>query len=280
MKMFVNINGKIISAGTPVLKTSNRAFCYGDGLFETIRWHNQKILFFNDHLNRLLNGMKFLKMEIPKNFSADFFKKQVAQLISKNNIDGDARLRLQVYRNQGGYYTPKDNSVSYAISAEKLNSHNYVLNKKGLRVGVFNELAKSINQLSNYKTCSSIIYTLAGIYTVENKLDDSLILNTNGNIVDAISSNIFFVIENKIFTPPLSDGCVDGVMRKNILRILKKEKITFQEKYLSEEDLLNANELFFTNAIQGIQWVGKFSGKTYKNKISKSIYKKLLQLVG
>lgn len=277
---FVNVNGNIIRAEIPVLTTGNRAFCYGDGLFETMRWHNQKILFLNDHLDQLLNGMKFLKMEIPENFSANFFKKQIKQLVIKNNIKGDARVRLQVFRNEGGYYTPKNNSVSFTINAEKLKTDHYEFNKKGLTINIFNDSRKPASLISNYKTCSSLIYTLAGMHAAENKLDDCLLLNCNDNIVDSISSNVFFVSDETVLTPSLSSGCVDGVMRRIVLQIFKKENIAFTEKSASVNNLLNADELFLTNAIQGIQWVGKFSGKTYENKVSRTIHEKLLQLVG
>src|SRR6185436_2096382 len=252
---FINLNEKFFHAGEPVLKINNRSFCDGDGLFETMRWHDGKIFYLDDHISRLISGMKFLKMKIPGKFSVSFFLKQISMLIKKNKITGDARIRLLVFRNEGGYYTPADNSVSFAITAEKSETESYLFNKKGLRIDLFPETLKLKNPLSNFKTTNSSIYTLAGIYAKQNRLDDCLILNSDGNIADAVSSNIFIVKDKKIFTPPLSDGCMDGVMRKNILEICKKEQIQNKERSLSVDDVLSADEIFLTNVIQGTRWV-------------------------
>jgi branched-chain amino acid aminotransferase len=275
MNSFINFNGKLFKKNDALLKVNNRAFCYGDALFETMRWHGKKILFMEDHLERLLRGMKFLKMETRKRFSAGFIQQHTSELIAKNKISRDARIRFQVYRKEGGYYIPADNFTGFVIIAGQLNETSYSLNKKGLRAGVFSEVSKPASQVSNYKTTNSIIYTLAGIFAAKNNFDDSFILNTVGNITDSISSNVFTLKDTMLTTPPLSDGCMDGVMRKNILRICKQEKINLQEKSINENDLLAAEEIFFTNVVQGIRWVKSFSKKTYTNDFSKFLNSKL-----
>lgn len=279
-ELFININGDLIQEEKPVLKIKNRAFCYGDALFETMLWHNNKILFLEDHIERLFRGMKILKMEAPQLFSADYFQKQIAGLILKNKFEGDARVRLQVFRNDGGYYTPTNNLAGYVISAEQLNSSGYKLNDTGLLIEIFTELKKPANPLSNFKNSNSLIYVLAGIYAKEKQLDDCLILNTDEKIVDATGSNVFIVKDKIITTPPLSDGCVDGIMRKNLLRLLKNETYRVEEKSVSEKEILNADEVFITNAVSGIRWVGKFREKKYQNVFSTFLYEKLLLLVG
>ncbi|HKR06762.1 MAG TPA: aminotransferase class IV [Bacteroidia bacterium] len=277
---YINFNGELFSSDEPVLKTGNRSFCYGDALFETMRWHDNKILFIHDHVLRLFKGMKFLKMEIPKKYSASFFQKQISQLLKRTKISGDARIRLQVYRNEGGYHTPTNNSVGFVITTEGLSTENYFLNKKGLTVDIFSEIKKLKNPVSNFKTSNSLIYTLAGIFAKENNLDDCLILNTDGYIADAISSNIFIVKNKIVFTPPLPDGCVHGVMRKNILKICKQEKISSQENSINENDLLMAEEIFLSNVIQGIRWVKSFRKKAYSNDSSRFLNAKLKSSVG
>ena len=202
---YINFNGRLVSSDKPILKISNRAFCYGDGLFETMRFHENKILFINDHIERLFRGMKYLKMEIPPKISSFYIQKQASQIVSKNRIAGDARIRLQVFRNEGGYYSPKDNTTSFAISAEKL-IDDHTKKKKGLTIELFSEIKKPKNPLSNFKTSNSIIYVLAAIFAKENKIDDCIILNTNGNITDSISSNVFITKNKTLITPPLSDG--------------------------------------------------------------------------
>ena len=268
---YINFNGKLFHSDKPVLKTNNRAFCYGDGLFETMRFHENKILLINDHMDRLFRGMKCLKMEIPKKISAFYIQKQVAQIVRKNGIEGDARIRLQVFRNEGGYYSPTDNTTGFVISAEKLNSDNHTKQKRGLIVDLFSEITKPKSPLSNFKTSNSIIYVLAAIFAKEKKIDDCIILNTEGNVTDSISSNVFIIKKDTLITPPLSDGCMDGVMRKNILKACKGKKIKTSEKSIRIEDLLNADEVFLSNAIDGIRCVKQFRKKIYVNDFFQNI---------
>jgi branched-chain amino acid aminotransferase len=272
---WINFNGKFYRADAYLLGVNNRAFCYGDALFETMRWHDKKILFFHDHVDRLFSGMQFLKMKIPKKYSAAFLQNQVYELIRRKNITSDARIRLQVFRNEGGYYTPTDNSVQFVIAAESIRNDNYVLNEKGITLDIFSELQKSKHRLSNFKTSNCLIYVLAGIFAKENKIDDCLILNTDGNIADSISSNIFLLKNETLITPPLADGCVDGLMRKNILRMCLKKKIKTEEKSIQVNTLLEADEILLTNVIQGIRGVKQFREINYKNDFSKFLSREI-----
>ena len=279
MKSFADLNGEFLNASEPILRINNRAFQYGDGLFETILFQDKKFLFLDDHIERLLRGMKLLKMEIPKKFSPAYFRKEIKKLLVKNSIKTNARIRLQVFRNEGGYHSPSNNSPSFLIAAEKIEETRYALNKKGLVIDVFTELKKNNLPLSNFKTLNSIQYVLAGLYAKENSLDDCFILNTENKITDAISSNVFIVSKNIISTPALSDGCVDGVMRKNILKFLREEKTPFYERSIDETDILNADEIFITNVINGIRWIEKFKEREYKNSFSKMLFEKFLLFI-
>ncbi|MEO5572595.1 MAG: aminotransferase class IV [Bacteroidia bacterium] len=276
MSSFTNFNEKIIAADTPLFKVTNRAFCYGDALFETMRWHDKKILFIEDHLDRLLNGMRFLKMKIPEKFSSTYFQKQISDLVKKNKVIGDARIRLQVYRNEGGYYTPENNLPGFVIVAEKIKKYTNRLSKKGLSVGIYSEIQKSKSRVSNFKTSNSLTYVLAGIFANENNFDDCLILNTDGNIAEAVSSNIFIIKNKIIITPPVIECGVNGVMRKNILRICEKKKTGYSEKPLQMADIFNADEIFLTNVIEGIRWVKKFGAQKYANDATEKLWKMAL----
>jgi branched-chain amino acid aminotransferase len=265
---YINFNGKLFRSDIPVLKTSNRAFCYGDALFETMRFKKNKIFFINDHIDRLFRGMKYLKMEIPKNYSVSFFEKHISDIAKRNGIKDNARIRLQVFRNEGGYYSPTENTTGFVISAEKL-ADDHIKQTKGLTIDLFSEIKKLKNPLSNFKTSNGIIYVLAAIFARENNIDDCFILNTDGNITDTVSSNVFILKKNFLITPPLSDGCVQGVMRKNILKYCKKEKILIAEKSITIRDLLTAEEIYLSNSIQGIRWVKQFRNKKYSNEFLK-----------
>ena len=214
MSNFINHNGVISESDKPVLFVNNRGFRYGDALFETIRFSNNKPLFLKEHLQRLVNGMRVLKMEMHALFSESFFEKSIFELVQRNGIGTDGRIRLTVYRNDGGFYAPSDNNVSFLMEAYPKEEVGYVLNQKGLTVDLYTEFRKTPNALASIKSANSSIYVMAGIYKNQHQLDECILSNDKGDIIEAISSNIFAVKNGVLYTSPVEDGCVDGVMRK------------------------------------------------------------------
>src|ERR1035437_1075938 len=223
--LFVSYNGQYFPDSEFIFSSSNRSFRYGDGLFETMKMVNGKVLFFKDHYQRSISGMKYLKMVADKTgFSEQSLFKEIIALSEKNKTSKSCIVRLQVFRNSEGKYTPVKNDCSFIIETESTKNASYILNDKGLKISLFDEEVKQVGHLSNIKTSNSLIYILAGIYKSENKFDDVLILNNRGTIAEAVSSNIFIVKNNEFITPPIIDGCVDGIMRKQIINILKSHK--------------------------------------------------------
>jgi branched-chain amino acid aminotransferase len=268
--LFVCYNGQYFPASEFIFSSTNRAFRYGDGLFETMKMVNGKVLFFKDHYQRLISGMKYLRMVVDKKgFSEQSLLKEIIALSEKNKTSKSCIVRLQVFRNSEGKYTPTKNDCSFIIETEPIKNISYIFNDKGLKLGLFNEEVKQVSYLSNIKTCNSLIYILAGIYKSENKFDDVLILNNKGTIYEAVSSNIFIVKNNEFITPPINDGCIDGIMRKQIIGILKSNKKKITESSLTVDHLLKADETFLTNAVNGITWVGAFKTKRYFNNQSR-----------
>jgi aminodeoxychorismate lyase len=268
--LFVSYNGQYFPDSEFIFSSSNRSFRYGDALFETMKMVNGKVIFFKDHYQRLISGMKYLKMIIDKQgFSEQSLLKEIIALSEKNKTSKSCIIRLQVFRNSDGKYTPAKNDCSFVIETEPVKNTNYILNDKGIKIGLFDEESKHPGRLSNIKTSNSLIYILAAIYKSENKFDDALILNNKATIAEAISSNIFIVKNNEFHTPPITDACVEGIMRKQIITILKSHKKKISETSLSPEHLLKADELFLTNAVNGIIWVGAFKTKRYFNNQSK-----------
>ena len=269
---YISFNGKIFAENDFKLELNNRAFLYGDGLFETMKASSGRIHFFNKHIERLIKSMKILKMEVPVSFSTNIIEleKEIFRLINKSKYQKSARIRLTVYRKSGGLYTPTNNKVDYLIKTERLEHAEYQLNKKGLLIDVFSDIAKPTNILSNLKLTSSIFFVLAGIYKKENQLDECIILNHQNNIAEALSSNIFLVKDNKIYTPPLASGCLNGIMRNEIIEIAKSLNYNVIDNLsLNTNDLINADEIFITNAISGIKWVLSYKHRRYYNKVSK-----------
>lgn len=275
---FVNLNGELLDAKTPVLLADNRAFRYGDALFESMRFSSGEVLFFDDHHNRLQSGMAVLGIKGNENFSPSNLRFHIHALIQANKIKGSARIRVEVFRNGEGTYTPDTNESSFLITVGELEDENYTLNKEGLRMDVFPDLKKQVNIFSKYKTANSLLFVMAGLYIKKNNLDDCVILNDSGSVCEANGSNIFILKDGLVITPPLSDGCIDGVMRKNLFRILESENIPFKEKSIQPGELLTAEELFLTNVSKGIRWVGAIKQKRFFNKFSLSLSESLSDL--
>ena len=261
--MRIIYNGELYDEHALILNANNRSFRYGDALFETIRFQNGRALYLEDHFERLYNGMHLLKMEIPEDFSVDFFNDLFKKIYAENNLTGAARIRLSVFRNGGGYYLPLENSVSFIIQSDRLENETYQWNENGKVVCIYDGDKKSLSAVSNYKTANAMIYVQAAMHAKQHRTDDCLILNQNGNICDSIHSNVFLVKGAKIITPALNEGCVDGIMRKQIIRHAFLNKLSVVFKPITIADLVSADEMFLTNVIRGIQWVERLEVKYY-----------------
>lgn len=270
-------NGHLVSLYEPSITFNNRAFRYGDALFETIRFCNNQIMFLADHISRLKLSMTILRMNLPAEFTNDNFYNLIMHLIKNNAHAPNARIRLTVFRNNGGHYTPHTNDISFLIESEAIQGV-YELNQKGIWADIFADIKKPINKLSNIKSGNALIYVMAGISKKSMNLDECFLINENGTVCESISSNIFVVKNGALFTPKLIDGCVDGVMRKQIIKLASENKILSFENPITMYTLSSADEVFLTNSINGIQWVGQFKDKFYTNKMAHFFIDKLINL--
>lgn len=271
------LNGHLISIYEPNVAFSNRAFRYGDALFESIRVCNNQVLFLSDHLTRLKLGMTVLRMNLPAELTTQNIHEFIVHLLKHNVHAPHARVRLTIFRNEGGYYTPESNDISFLIESEEMETP-FELNQKGFWVDIYADIKKSVNKLSNIKSANALLYVLAGISKQSMKLDDSLLINENGTICESVNSNVFVVKNGTLYTPPLTEGCVAGVMRKQIMHLATENKILTFESAITLYTLMNGDEVFLTNSIQGIRWVGQFREKFYTNKMSLFLTDKLNQL--
>ncbi|WP_430813212.1 aminotransferase class IV [Carboxylicivirga sp. RSCT41] len=274
---YITINGIQTQADKAVFNVNNRSFRYGDALFETIRCIHQKPMWFHDHYQRLINAMSLLQMDIRSLPPKTVLEEHISSLIQKNRLFGDVRIRLTVFREDGGLYTPVSNKVQWLIECSALSTSNYELNSKGLLIDIFEGETKALNRFCHYKTANSLLFVLAGLFKQEKGKDDVLIINSNKQIIEGLASNLFWVKNNAFFTPLRSSGCVDGVMRKQIIRILRENNWPVHEVSGTNYDtLLQADELFLSNAIQGIQWVVGLKDKRYFCKLSKEVNRLLI----
>lgn len=270
-KQFICLNGDMLPAGEPSLLHTNRAFCYGDALFETIHANGTRLQFFDDHYRRLEKGMKILGMEKNPGIGQENLKASLIKLLNKNHLYNGVRVRLSIFRDTGGYYTPEASSCSFLAETIPLQSDKYLLNEKGLKTDLFTGIRKQPDILANLKTANSLLYIIAAQERKQRGLDDCILLNTENRIIESVISNIFLLKNGILLTPALEEGCVDGVMRRQILRIAKREGIECLESRICEPDLPEADECFLTNAISGIRWVVAYRHKRFYNKTAKRL---------
>ena len=266
----INFNGLL--QDNFAVTSSNRSFLYGDGIFETLKVVNGKILFSEEHYFRLMASMRIVRMKIPMDFTLEFFENQVISLTDVLSISNSARVRITVFRNEGGLYLPDQNTVSYVIEATSLASKKYEITQDNFEVDLFKDSFVSTQLLSTLKTTSKILNVTASIFAKENDLNTCLLLNDKKNVVEAIAGNLFMLSGNKLITPPISEGCLNGIMRKQIIKVMKDfPEIEFSEAIISPFDLQKADELFVTNVIQGIQPITKYRKKEFTSEVAKEI---------
>ena len=275
----INFNGTIVSQDANIL-TQNRAFLYGDGVFETVKVINNKILFLEDHYFRLMSSMRVIRMEIPMNFTMEYLEKQILALVNKNGLSASSRARITVYRNDGGYYLPQNNTVSFLIHAVALQNTLYAVEKMNYEVDLYKDFYITKQLLSSIKTTNKIINITGSIFANENGLDNCLLLNDSKNVVEALHGNLFMVLDSKLITPPVSEGCLNGVMRKQIISLAKKiQNLEVIEAAISPFDLQKAEELFITNVIKGIQPITQYRKKSFVSKVSVQLLQQLNDMI-
>ncbi|MFZ4861207.1 aminotransferase class IV [Sphingobacterium sp. Mn56C] len=274
---YINFNGSLIPENTNILQANNRAFRYGDGVFETMLFKDGEIRFLDLHIARLQKGMQMLQLDGAVKFDSFFIKKAAEELIRKNNMIGQkVRVRLIVYRDGDGLYTPETNASGFIFQVSRVTDP--VRDKKmGLIVGLYTAHKKAYTELSCLKSNNALVYVLAGLHKKKFDYDEVLILNQEGNLCEALTSNIFVYYDKVLYTPALSEGCVEGVMRKVVMELAEEEGIPLVEAQISPEILKVADEIFVTNAVQGIQWVMGYKQKRYFNRISRVLQEKLVK---
>jgi branched-chain amino acid aminotransferase len=268
---YVIYNGELTSAAELTITPQNRAFRYGDGFFETIRCRSGFPLWIDDHFERVVKSASALSMELAPGFDAPHFSILITRLLQSNGHIGGARVRASFFRQDGGLYKPGGNQAHLLIESAELAGENFNLNRNGLIMGFYPDIRKPFNAISHLKTSSALLYVLASCYGQEKGWDDVIIINTEGFIAEVSSSNLFMVEGGKIFTPSLDQGCVEGVMRRVILDMGVQYHYKVTECAIQPDDLQNADEVFISNAVSGIQWVKGIGLKRYYHVVASQL---------
>ena len=265
----INFNGKITDLSDQLI--NNRAFLYGDAVFETLIIFNDKILFWEDHYFRLMSSMRIIRLDIPDKYTPEFFKENIIKIHNNISQTGNSRIRVNIYRSSGGKYKPEKNTPSFIISCESINYNTYKLNKGHYEVDLYKDYYLDNQLISSIKSNNKIINVVASIYASENGFDNCILLNKDKLVSEFINSNLFIIKDEKIYTPTLKSGCLNGVLRKNLFKILSSSSFELCEQDLSTFDITQSDEIFGTNIAQGIFSVTKFRKKDYDCSKTKKI---------
>lgn len=261
---FFNFNGKIFDEPEKIIGPTNRGLRYGDGIFETIKYKNGNIVLAEQHFERLWGGMEALQFSIPIHFNVEKLTAELLALVKKNKLK-EARVRVTIIRSDGGIYDPKNDTPNYIIEAIKLPEDNGLLNTNGLQICIYEDAVKAIDRFSNLKSNNYLPYFMGAKFARQQQCNDAIILNNKGNACDTTIANIFIIKDKIIYTPALSEGCVAGVMRKWLIDTFETLNYKVVETTLTKSFLLDANEVFLSNSIYNIRWVGALENKNYTN---------------
>ncbi len=271
----INYNGSLV-ADSHIPLHENRGFLYGDSVFETLRVLDNKVLFLEDHYFRLMASLRIVRMEIPMQFTMEYMEEQVLSLIGALENAPAHRARISFFRKSGGLYLPVDNNVEFIITAAPLQEPVYSFSEGNYEVDLFRDYYVSKQLLSTLKTTNKMVQITGSIFAHENGLDNCLLLNDEKNVAEALQGNLFMLTGNKLVTPPISDGCLNGIMRKQVLELAKKtEGLEVSEASISPFDLQKADELFITNVIMGIRPVTRYRKKEFGNAVASDLVKRL-----
>lgn len=269
--LYINNNGTILTNDAPTIHAGNRGHVYGDGVFESIRVMNGVPLNLENHIHRLLEGAKAIKMRPASFFTPAFFEERIIDLCKKSEISEGGRCRISLDRVTGGAYKPDSNESTFFIEIYPYETNNFELNSKGLEIDLYMDIKKQKNFLSNFKTKSGLMYVMSAINAKERNLDDVLISNDRGGILESSSCNLFVVSNGVLYTPGLEEGCLAGTMRMQIINLALNNGIKVYECNILPQNLLAADEIFLTNAIRGINWVSGYRTKRYFNNMARRL---------
>lgn len=271
----INYNGSLLPE-TGISLHENRAFLYGDSIFETLRVLDNKVLFLEDHYFRLMASLRIVRMEIPMNFTMEYMEEQVTLLTTALTPAPAYRVRISFFRKPGGKYLPTDNNCEFIITAETLNNALYSINEAPYEVELFRDYYVTKQLLSTLKSTNKMVQITGSIFAHENGYNNCLLVNDDKNVIEALQGNLFMLTGTKLVTPPLADGCLNGIMRKQVLELSKKiEGLEVEEASISPFDLQKADELFITNVIMGIQPITKYRKKEFTNTVATDLVKRL-----
>ncbi len=271
--MIVFFNNKFIDEEKVKISVNNRSFRYGDGFFETIKYNQGIMHAWPDHTERFFRTLDALQFDKPAILTPEYLESNIHELVKRNGHSKLARVRITAFRGEGGIYDPINHKPFLLIQSWSLNPENNKLNINGLVTGIYPDGFKAADAFANLKTNNYLLYAMAALWAKKQHLNDALVLNHIGNLADSTIANLWLIKNGTIYTPPLSEGPVAGTMRANLLRLLPAAGYPIKEQAITKEQLLDADEVFLSNAIYGMKWVRQVENKDFGGTQIQSIYK-------
>jgi len=279
MKEFINFNGEILDKKDFSLDLSNRAFRFGDSIFETIRVFNGVVVFIDDHYSRLKSTLEIVKIRLPEYFTKEYLHSEIIKTLHSQSTSLNARVRLTIFRKESSsiYFVDSRDSFDFVIELVPLNYSNFDNHIDDYEIDIFEDIKKSKGILSQIKSNNVLLHSIAGSVVTEKSINNIVLVNEDECLTEAVNANVFIVEGNTISTPKLSDGCVDGVMRKSVIKIIKEQTdFNIEIRSIDKNELFSSEEIFLTNSIIGVQSVDKYRTNSYSKVVSSVIREKLI----
>ncbi|MFM7672287.1 MAG: aminotransferase class IV [Bacteroidota bacterium] len=271
------LNGKWVESTAGSIPIDDRGFRYGSGLFETIRFEGETSPLWDRHMDRLTRSLQNLQWQMPALFTTEKLNEDVIRVIRKNRIKGSVRVRITVTHGQGGLFDG-DRKLNFLIEAWSLDPARKEFNTNGWVIGVYKDARKSIDTISVIKSTSGLAYTQAAQYAKQEKWNDALLLNTNGDLADSCIANLFLVRGGELFTTDVNQGAVGGVMQSWLIDQLSPTQPVHRGA-INITALQEADEVFLTNALFGIRWVGRIGDKVFDPTLSQDLYRQYIRTI-
>jgi aminodeoxychorismate lyase len=272
----ISYNGNLVPERKVFVSVNNRSFRYGDGCFETIKVINGKIVLGDLHFARLLSSLQKLQFAIPEFLNLQYLQDQILKVAEKNKHSSLARVRITAYRADGALYDAVSNVPNIIIQSLAANQQSNSFNKEGFNLDFFRDAKKTCDHFSNIKSNSYLPSVMGALHAQQNKLNDCILLNCYNRVCEATIANVFIIKDGTIKTPVLTEGCVDGVMRKHLISCIKKADFPFKEGEILADEITEASEVFLTNALYGIRWVKKVGNTNFTNQLSAVLHEKFI----
>jgi branched-chain amino acid aminotransferase len=273
---FLFYNGKLMRDNGPLIDASNRSFRYGDGCFETMKMVNGKLCLASYHFERLFSALDLLRFECPAHFTPAYLEQRILMVAEKNKHTACGRVRLTIARGNGGLYDAANHFPNHLMQTWALEKPATGLNVNGVEMDIFPDARKVCDRYSMIKSNNYLPNVMAALWAKERRLNDAVLLNPYDRIADATIANIFIVKDGVIATPSLAEGAVNGVMRRHLLHCLHQADMPVEEKQITVQELLEASEVFLTNAIAGIKWVKHVGASEYGCQLAPALYDRFI----